>query len=218
LEPAHIDYWPSWSKAPAYHPSEYDPYAGPTWFGTTTYQSWNSGDPKFGGETEYDTTPALFNLNEFQTLIVKLPMGDVPGYLGQGVGLNAIINMSVGDTHDYDALRYTGTASLGYVLTNPANPLDMASVYDPLTKTLTFKGPYDFNNLGGRTGVLYHGAPWIEFDVSHTLKTESVVEGTPEISAEGAPAVTAEILSLAAVICGVLIAVPALIGTRRWDE
>ena len=166
-EPKRIDYWPSWSQAPRPHTSEYDPYAGPTWLGTTTYQSWNCGDPRFGGETEYDATPALFNLNEFQTLVVKLPQGsNVPGYLGQGVGPNAILNMSVGDTHDYDALKYTGTASLGYVLTNPANPLGMGSVYDPLTKTLTFKGPYDFNNQGGRTGILYHGAPWIEFRVS----------------------------------------------------
>lgn len=143
---------------------------------------------------------------------------NVIGYLGQGVGPNAILNLYAGSTADYDALEYTGTASLGYVVTNPANPLDMASVYDPLTKTLTFTGPYDFNNQGGRTGILYHGAPWIEFDVSSTLKTASVAEPTPEISAETAPAVTAEMLSLLAAICGVLMAVPALVGRRRWDE
>ena len=227
FESVRVDYWPSWSGGATYHPSEYDPYAGPSWpppignpeLGKTTFKAWNCGDPKFGGETEYDTTPNKLVLNEFQTLIVKLPVGDVPGYLGQTVGHDAIINLSLGDYHDYDALRYTGKASLGYVITNKTNPLDMGSVYDPITKTLTFKGPYDFNNPSGRTiGVLYHGAPWIEFNVSHTLTTESVVEGAPEIGAEGAPAVTAEILSLAAVICGVLIAVPALIGTRRWDE
>jgi hypothetical protein len=218
-EPSRIDYWPSWSNFPAYHPSDYDPYVGPTWLGTTTFQSWNSGDPLFGNEVEYDATPQWFNLTEFQTLIVKLPMGsNVIGYLGQGVGPNAILNLYAGSTADYDALEYTGTASLGYVVTNPANPLDMASVYDPLTKTLTFTGPYDFNNQGGRTGILYHGAPWIEFDVSSTLKTASVAEPTPEISAETAPAVTAEMLSLLAAICGVLMAVPALVGRRRWDE
>ncbi|MBU0685589.1 MAG: PKD domain-containing protein [Candidatus Thermoplasmatota archaeon] len=168
-EPAGIDYWPSWAQAPAYHHSEYDPYAGPSWgWGAkTTYQSWNAGDPRFGSEVEYTATPHRFNLYEFQTLVVKLPQGsNVPGYLGQGAGANAIFNMSLGDTHDYDALRYTGTASLGYVITNPTNPLDMASVYDPATKTLTFTGPYDFDNPGGRTGgMLYHGAPWIEFNV-----------------------------------------------------
>ncbi|MBU0685568.1 MAG: hypothetical protein ABIE25_03160 [Thermoplasmatota archaeon] len=218
-EPTRIDYWPSWTEFPAYHPSDFDPYAGPSWLGTTTYQSWNSGDPKFGQEVEYDATPQWFNLTEFQTLIVKLPQGsNVIAYRGQGVGANAIFNLSTGDTTEYDALRYTGTASLGYVITNPANPLDMASVYDPLTKTLTFTGPYDFNNQGGRTGILYHGAPWIEFIVTPPLKTESVPEPTPEVTAETAPAVTAEMLSLVAAICGVLIAVPALVGTRRWDE
>jgi hypothetical protein len=166
-EPERIDYWPSWSNAPMYHPSVYDPYAGPSWGSARTYRSWNSGDPKFGQEVEYESTPQWFNLTEFQTLIVKLPTGsNVIGYLGQGVGPNAIFNMSAGDTHDYDALKYTGTANLGYVITNPANPLDMGSVYNAVTKTLTFTGPYNFNNPGGRAGIIYHGAPWIEFNVS----------------------------------------------------
>jgi WD40 repeat protein len=52
------------------------------------------------------------------------------------------------------------------VITNPANPLDIPSLYDPFNKTLTFTGPYDFDNPGGRAGeMLYHGAPWIEFNI-----------------------------------------------------
>jgi len=221
-EPAHLDYWPSWSQSPAYHPSEYDPYAGPSWPpGTTTFQGWNSGDPKFGGPTEYDYTPFTWDLNEFQTLIVKLPEGAVPGFYGEGVYSEGIRNLSMGITQDYDDLRYTGTTSLGFVHTNETNPLARSSYYDEGTRTLTFRGPFDFNNAGGRTGgMLYHGAPWIEFNVSMPLllNTESVVEATPEVGAESAPAVTAEMLSLAAVISGFLIAVPALIGTRREDE
>jgi hypothetical protein len=142
-----------------------------------------------------------------------------PGYLGRNVSSTAIFNMSGGDTHDYDELWYTGTASLGFVITNSTNPLDIASVYDEPSKTLTIQGPFDFNNPGGRTdGLIYHGAPWIEFNVSHGLKTVSVVEATPEVGAGSAPAVTAEMLSLAVLICGVLIAVPALVGSRREDE
>jgi hypothetical protein len=223
FENVRVDYWPSWSQAPAVHSSDYDPYAGPSWTPVAppnTFQSWSAGDPKFGKTTvEYDTTPNRLQLNEFQTLIVKLPMGDVPGYLGQGVSSTAILNMSTGDTHDYDDLRYTGSASLGFVITNSTNPLDLTPLYNSVTKTLTIKGPFDFNNAGGRTGgVLYHGAPWIEFNVTSTLKTESVVEAPLEVGAESAPAVTAEMLSLAVVICGVLIAVPALVGSRREDE
>jgi hypothetical protein len=182
-EPTRIDYWPSWSNQPAYHPSDYDPYAGPSWGGSRTYRSWDSGDPKFGMEVEYEHTPHRFNLTEFQTLIVKLPQGsNVPGYLGQGVGPNAIINMSDGDTHDYDALGYTGTASLGFVVSNPASPLDMGSVYDPITKTLTFSCPYNFNNPGGRGGgMLYHGAPWIEFNVS-AVSSPPIADAGPDQS------------------------------------
>ena len=120
----------------------------------------------------------------------------------------AIFHLSTGDTSDYDAIEYTGEASLGFTLTNPANPIDMATAYNPTTKTLTIHGPYDFNNQGGRTGILYHGAPWIEFNVSSGLKTTSVVAPTPEIAAETGPAVTAEALSLIAVVCGLLLAVP----------
>ncbi|HXK36354.1 MAG TPA: hypothetical protein VJ553_02135, partial [Candidatus Paceibacterota bacterium] len=98
FEPIRIDYWPSWSNDPAYHPSDYDPYAGPAWGRTTTYQSWNAGDPLFGQEVDYDATPQWFNLTEFQTLIVKLPTGtDVMGYLGQGVDPLAIFHLSTGD-------------------------------------------------------------------------------------------------------------------------
>jgi hypothetical protein len=45
-----------------------------------------------------------------------------------------------------------------------------------------------------------------------------VAEPTPDIPAETAPAVSAEMLSLAAVICGTLMAIPALVGARRWEE
>jgi hypothetical protein len=225
FEPIRIDYWPSWSNDPAYHPSDFDPYAGPSWWDSITngpnrtYMSWNAGDPLFGQEVEYDATPQWLNLTEFQTLIVKLPTGtNVMGYLGQGVDPMAIFHLSTGDLSDYTAIQYTGEATLGYVITNPADPLDMGVVYNAGTKTLTFTGPYNFNNPGNRTGILYHGAPWIEFNVTSTLKTMSVVEVTPEVGAETGPAVTAETVSLIAVVCGVLIAVPALVGTRRWDE
>jgi hypothetical protein len=218
-EPTRIDYWPSWSNDPAYHPSEYDPYAGARWFRTTSYRSWNSGDPMFGEEVQYDSTPQWFNLTVFETLIVKLPQqANVIGFLGQGVSRHAIWDLLNGTYTEYNDLKYTGTASLGYVITNPANPLDMATVYDQGTKTLTFKGPYDFNNQGGRTGILFHGAPWIEFNVTSTVKTASVAEPPQEIAAETAPAVDAETLSLVAAICGVLLAIPALVSTRRWDE
>jgi len=219
-EPSRIDYVPSWYAAGG-HPSEYDPYAWDPIMGAyTLYQGWNSGDPRFGKGTSYDSTPQWFNLSEYQTLVVKLPQGsNVVCYQGVGVGEDAILNLSLGDRHDYTDIAYVGEASLGYMITNPANPLDPADIYDPVTKTITIKGPYDFDNPGGRVGILYHGAPWIEFNVVPTLSTESVVEATPEVAADGssASAMSAEMVSLVVSVFGIAVAVAAIACARRLE-
>mgnify|MGYP001096112835 CR=1 FL=1 len=204
-------------------PSRYDPYAyEPITGHYTLYQSWNSGDEAFGTGVVYDATPACFNLTQYQTLIVKLPQGsNVICYQGVGTGNQSLDNATMGDVHDFDAITYYGEASLGYLITNPANPLDPADIYDPLTKTLTFEGPYDFDNRDGRDTILYHGAPWIEFNVVMTVSAQSVVDTpAPEVAGEASSssAVSAEMLSLVVAISGVMLSIAALAAVVRSRE
>jgi len=176
----------------------------------------------FGTGVSYDSTPQWFNLSQYQTLVVKLPQGsNVVCYQGVKVGKEAILNLSLGDRHDYTDIAYVGEASLGYMITNPANPLDPADIYDPITKTITIKGPYNFDNPGGREGILYHGAPWIEFNVAMTAGTQSVAGAvSPDVAPESSsgPAVTAEMLSLVVAVSGVMVAIAALAGAARRRE
>ncbi|MGQ9588233.1 MAG: Ig-like domain-containing protein [Thermoplasmata archaeon] len=222
-EPTRIDYVPSWYGFPKEHPSDYDPYAyDPFMNAYTLYQSWNSGDEAFGTGVSYDATPQWFNLSEYQTLVIKLPQGsDVICYQGVGVGPQAMENASAGDLHDYDAITYYGEASLGYMVTNPANPLDPAEIYDPATKTLTIRGPYDFDNRGGRGTILYHGAPWIEFNVAMTAGAQSAAgSSVPELSGEASAgsAVSAEMSSLVVAVSAVMLSIVALAVTaKRWE-
>jgi hypothetical protein len=47
-------------------------------------------------------------------------------------------------------------------------------IYDDLNKILTISGPHVFDNPRGG-GLLYHGAPWLEFNVTETtVKTSSI--------------------------------------------
>jgi len=174
FEPVRADYiWPSMS-----HPhSDYAP------FEHLTYQSWYAGDPWFGTENSYagfDTTPGYFNLTKTEALVFELPKHDqVICYEGRGVGPDAINNITWwseehgaypngGDFTEYNNLIHHGSMSLGFSITNlgSGTPLDLNSMYDPVSKTLTIKGPHNFDNSGrGEGNPLYHGAPWIEFNV-----------------------------------------------------
>jgi len=168
FEPIRQDYIPS---SPNHPNSTYDPYVG------LTYMSWNAGDPWFGTENSYDSTPGWFNLTKSQTLVIEVPRHDqVIAYEGRGVGDQAINNITYGgypnggDFGDYNKLIHHGSMSLGFYITslNPAvPPLDLNSMYDPVSKMLTIDGPYNFDNSGRGFGApMYHGAPWIEFNVT----------------------------------------------------
>ncbi len=211
-EPTKIDYVTSWSKG-AYHHSDFDPYAN------LTYRDWNSGDTdtNFGNEVGYDATPNYFNLTSYMTFTIEFPLGsDVPGYYGQGVPAGSIkaafgTTGFDGDLTPYLALEYNGTASLGYYVSGGP---DIASMYDPITKTITMVGPLDFNNPRGG-GLLYHGAPWIEMNVTKqtSAMSASVLPQTPGTSVTGPT--SSELLSIAAATCGVALALVALGAVRR---
>ncbi|MDH3366149.1 MAG: hypothetical protein OEM29_09155 [Thermoplasmata archaeon] len=149
-EPIGLDYMPSVSS----HPSDYDPYVG------FTYQSWNCGDPSYSGEIPYEVAPWAFNLPVYGRLVVEFPQGtDVVGYYGEPLPSYAMVSLWNGDSSAYDAIRYIGEMDLGYCMLG-----DAVWDYDEISKVLTVNGPYDFENP--RDGdLLYHGAPWIEFNV-----------------------------------------------------
>ncbi len=214
--------------APSFlHPkSDFAPYV------KLTYTSWNAGDPYFSTENGYDVTPGWLNLTKSQTLVIELPKHDqVIAYVGKGVGPEAINNISYfGDYREYNDITRHGNMSLGYYMTNLAPEsgpgLDLNSMYDAVNKTLTIKGPHQFDNSGFGWGKpMYHGAPWIEFNVTYSgstvfitsAPTPSTVDYGSAVASE--PGTVAEITALMALVSASLASIAVLaIGLRRKDE
>jgi hypothetical protein len=214
------------------HPkSDFAPYVH------LTYTSWNAGDQYFGTENGYDVTPGWFNLTKSQTLTFELPKGDqVICYQGRNVGPDAINNITYGgypnggNFDEYNNLVHHGTMSLGYYVTNLAPEsgpgLDLNSMYDPVNQTLTIKGPHNFDNSGfGWGNPMYHGAPWIEFNVTYPGSTAIITSApTPSTVDYGSavasdPGTVAEIMALMAVVSATLASIIVLaIGLRRKSE
>jgi len=157
-EPNGIDYVPS---DPMHPNSDYDPYAN------LQYLSWNCGDTLFGWPVDYEYTPRIFELSEGDTLIIELPSEEVIGYQGGALDVEDYLLLTQGDTSAFDEIRQDGYLNLGHFVTNPDGGVNLADCYDPVTKALTINGPQVFDNeRHWSDGPLYHGAPWIEFDVS----------------------------------------------------
>ena len=149
-EPIALDYIVSW---PAHPDSDYDPYA------SLTYPSWNVGDVQFGTDVSYEGTPVEMDLVAGRTLVVELPTDVVTGYYAVSVPEDAISEVWDGNTGDYDAIRYDGYMSFGYL------DLD-GNAYDTTDNVLTIEGPADFTNVHpDDDDCLLHGAPWLEFNV-----------------------------------------------------
>jgi hypothetical protein len=159
-EPAKIDY-----VTKVGHKSDYKPYA------LLQYQSWNAADTFLGQEVAYEQTPTWFNLSAGEELIIQLPNGTVPGYNGVALTDADIEGAMLGDLSAFYNIMDNGTMSLGYSVTGwpIGSGLDLGPLYDGATRTLSIQGPVDFNNFWHKpTGVLYHGVPWIEFNVIST--------------------------------------------------
>jgi len=204
-EPTRIDY--VYSTDPV---SEYNPYS------LLDYESHNCGDPMMDTPVPYEATPQWFNLTEYQRLVFEMPTGDnVMGYYGSVVPSTAIEDVSLGDTSAYDDIRYYGYVTLGY------NTLgSVPYTWDNGTKVLTIEGPWDFDNNRWPSGALYHGAPWIEFDVTPVTKSASMqdVPVTGEPASAGAAAST-ELVSLGLVWCVVVLltAMIAVLAVRSRE-
>jgi len=233
FEAIREDYIPSSFNHPN---SDYDPYQMPV-----TFMSWNAGDPWFGTEDAYDVTPGWFNLTKSQTLVIEVPRHDqVIAYEGTGVPSDAINKITYpngtvpgyplgGDFSDYNKLIHHGSMSLGFYITTldpSVTPLDLNSMYDPVNKTLTINGPYNFDNSGRGLGApMYHGSPWIEFNVTYPGSTAiinsapgpSIVDHGSAVASE--PGTVSEITALMAVVSATLASVVVLaIGLRRKSE
>jgi len=217
------------------HPnSDFAPYV------PLTYLSWNAGDPWYDTDNNYDVTPGWFNLTKSETLVFELPKGDqVITYLGKGVGPKAIKNITYGgypnggNYGEYTNITRHGTMSLGFYITNlvpgvgPSNqPLDLNSMYDPVNKILTIKGPHNFDNSGRGVGnPMYHGAPWIEFNVTYAEST-AIITSAPTPSAvdygsavASEPGTVSEMMALMALVSATLASIAVLaIGLRRKSE
>jgi len=164
-EPLKIDYVPSWATSGGSHPSRYDPWDAELGI---YYQSWNAGDPSFTYYVVYEAAPSWFNLSKTEMLVIQLPRHDqVIGYLANKAPMDAIANIvSRGNYSYYDSITVHGGMELGFYITNySGGGADLASMYDPVAKRLEIRGPYDFDNWRWPNGAIYHGAPWIEFNI-----------------------------------------------------
>ena len=214
-EPLGLDYIP----ATGTKTSTFDPYY------VRTYESWNCGDPQYSEEVTYEGTPWAFSLPDYGTLVIELPTGDtLPGYYGEPVGDSAIKDVWGGDTSIYDDIRYRGSMEPGFNITNGCPGITYVG------NVMTIPGPFDFDNPRG-DGTLYHGAPWLEFNVVEAppkaaSSAVSPVECAPSLGvvaeepvAAAAVSTAGEIVSLVGVMCAVLLAIAALAvgGVRRQD-
>ncbi len=163
-EPQRMDYV-TYSNPTTGYVSEFNPWE------TMLYTSWNSGDGLFGSGVGYDCTPGQFDLAEGMTLTIQLPIGNnVIGYSGVGLTTGrtygAIYELKMGNDSAYENITVRGQMTLGYSMTGlgPDAP-NLWNYYSEVNKTLRLFGPMIFDNYRFPNGLLYHGAPWIEFNV-----------------------------------------------------
>ncbi len=217
-EPIGIDYIGSMTQHPM---SYYDPYLD------LTYQSWNVGDPGLGSEIYYEACPWAFTLPEYGKLVIELPDYDVVGYYADDVPADAMADVWDDDQSVYDGLRYTGDMSLGWYDLNTCTNWEFAD------KVLTINGPYEFTNDVRDDGTLYHGAPWIEFNVATPGKVvaassapsaigvvaEEPAAASAPSSVSASTSIVAEMVALMGMAFAVLIAIAALaVGVVRRPE
>jgi hypothetical protein len=228
-EPQLIDYVPTWNTPGGLHPSKFDKWA------VDQYQSMNAGDPLFKKLVNYDSGVQYFNLTDYQRFIVELPHGSNNlGYYAEPVptgtfgAIKRIITggtagsgydkypSGLGNNYNYSAywpLMMNGTMSLGYYGNWTGAP-DLKTMFNNVTKTLTMVGPMRFDNTYQSNGALYHGAPWLEFNVTPVAGGTSLP--ATDVVGPGAPvSVTAELMSLAAVIAATSMAVVVLAACAR---
>ncbi|MBN1678573.1 MAG: hypothetical protein JW880_08550, partial [Candidatus Thermoplasmatota archaeon] len=98
---------------------------------------------------------------------------DVIGYRGFSTPLGTISKLkTTGNDSAYRSIQVNGPMWLGYhVYPDVVGAPNLTAMYDNDTKVLFMQGPLNFANYlqPNDTGVmlLYHSAPWIEFNVAN---------------------------------------------------
>jgi hypothetical protein len=220
FEPTNIDYITATG-----HPSDYAVYE------PLMYTTWNAGDGwgdgVLGVQVLYENAPGQLNLDAHSKLVFQLPATDVIGY--EGVGMTQDDYKYLVQSYDitpWEAIEHTGSISPGYDTFDIFSAGGGTVDYDPGTKTLTVTGPFDFDSTWDHaSGLLYHGAPWVEFNVVWTKLASTAGEPASmaahsEVAAEASAEVstTSELASLVSVMCAVTLMTAALalsVGRRR---
>ena len=212
------------------HPSQYK------WYSSIGYQSWNCGDPAFGTKVPYEATPGWFNLTDGDKLILKAPTGTVPGFKAVALLDEDIISAALGDKTAVYAIMQNGTMDLGYFRTAPneVGQPDLRPGWSAATKTLTIVGPQNFDNHRHKSGTttpaptpvpaggnpLYHGAPWIEFNVVQPAASASMPGAEVTLRGEvvgPASAIADSVTALAALSLASAIVLLVVIRNRKAE-
>lgn len=204
-DPLFIDYVATADTPGGLHKSKYDPWDARN---DVYYISNNAGDPGFGEYVIYDSGKQYFNLSDYQKFIIQLPTGnDVLGYYAKRMPADAIKNLVVyGNLTPYAEIMYNGTMELGFFDTGG---VDLRSMYDPASNTITMVGPLHFDVWHFANGALYTGAPYIEFNVTVPAGGTSLpMPDEPAALAPGSAA--AELTALAVVLAAAAVATVAL--------
>jgi hypothetical protein len=227
-EPIRVDYvYQDGAFAASGYTSEFNPWD------SMLYTSWNAGDGAFGDYAGYDAALTCFNLTSYMTLTIQLPNGvnkdNAIGYMGVGLPCSnrppsgAIYELKRGNASMYENITVHGPMWLGYNMTGlgPGAP-NLWTYYNNNTKTLSLAGPMDFDNYHHGNGLLYHSAPWIEFNVANVtwgVTTSLPVSSEPGVEeSAGSGAALSEMATLAAVLMATSLAIVALgAGARRKD-
>jgi len=139
---------------------------------------------------------------------------------------------TVPDLTIYDDLRYYGEMDFGYIDLSGCSDFSFDVIEG--VNTLTINGGYDFTNPHpDDPSLLYHGAPWLEFNVNPVLPKLAASSVAPEgasgvgivtpeeqIASLVSVSATGEIVSLAGMMCAVLLTIAALAAGagRRREE
>ncbi|MDH4123816.1 MAG: hypothetical protein OEV21_07035, partial [Thermoplasmata archaeon] len=140
-----------------------------------------------GPKVSYWIAPLEMDLIDYESIIVKLPTTDVLG-----------IKPGKGSSNLLDAAKYTELTNnlyWGRMALSAANYADsqIASGYNPATKTLSLVGPIDFaNSTSQGTGILDYGIPSLLFDVQMVTSYDVQVTGAHMTTVADTVTVTAK--------------------------
>jgi hypothetical protein len=177
----------------------------------------------------YDFTPTYFNLTSYITLTVELRTGDhVLGYRGLSTPFGTISKLKppLRDDSAYRSISHYGPMWFGYHASEVPGAPDLSSMYDNTTKVLYIQGPMNFMNYRqpNETGamLLYHSAPWLEFNVANYTWPDAGMLSLPGTNAAGgsmSSSMTAAMAALAmAILLSIVATVTVVVEVRRRDD